>query len=568
MTAGVRRGPLAWRIFTNEHRFGLYFAGAALSNLGNWCQTLAGVLLIYRLTDSVLVVGLASAAQFVWPLLLGPWAGLVADRFDRRRVLYITQSAAAVVSGALAVLTFSGLVTVTTALVAIALLGVAQSFQAPAQIALVPLLVPVEHREVGLSLSSSQFNIARVLGPVLASGLVLVGGVGLPFLVNAVSFLGFVLLLWLLRPARQEIPQSPPRVRETIAVLARERTLLPLFAVGLVLSGTTDMITTLGPALAVELTGSDALTGWLVTAFGVGATIGALWLAPALRRFPRRLFWTLLAQAVGAFAVVLAPVPAVALAGAAVFGAGFLLSSNRTLNAVHGLITPDLIGRVSAVWLMAFLGGRVGYALGAGALADLAGPRVAGLAVAVTLLPALLVVHRLGSRARPTAPDPPAADPEIPTPVSTPTPTTRRSTVSHDEPHQVLQEKSPETSQVPLPTPRRHVWVVNSDLPADVADEFNAWYVNTHIPQILQIPGWVSGERLELSPAQYPKPETDLRRYLSVFEIEGDPEEAFAALRTAGAEGRLDKPPAASVTTTANFVPIAPRATRADTAAG
>lgn len=387
-----------WQVLTNEHRFGIYFVGAALSNIGNWCQSLAGILLVYRLTGSVFLVGVASMCQFVWPIVLGPWAGMVADRFNRRTVLIITQVVAAVVSGVLAVLTFAGVVGVAVALVAIALLGILQSFQAPAQLALVSLLVPSEHRELGLSLSSTQFNLARAVGPVVASGLILVGDLAAPFLFNSVTFLTYVVLLRFTEPMPQEMPRETPRLRHTITAVRSERALLPLFAIGFVVSGSTDSVNTLGPAISVELTGTDEWTGWLVAAFGVGAVVSAFWLVPLVRRVRRRLPWTIGLQALGALLLALAPVPWLALVGCAVFGVGFILSANRALSAVHSLISPELVGRVTAVWLMGFLGGRACYALVGGAVANLTGPRVAALIVVVTILIAAVAAWPLGSR--------------------------------------------------------------------------------------------------------------------------------------------------------------------------
>ena len=380
--------PSVRRLLTNRHRYGVYVLGAGLSNLGTWCQTLAGVLLVYRLTGSTLFVGLASVCQFAWPIVLGPWAGLLADRVERRRLLVVVQLAAAAVSGTLAALTLTGTVRIGHALAAIALLGVLQAFQAPAQVALVPLLASAQERELALSLSSSQFNVARALGPVLASGLVVVGGPGLPFLVNSASFLLYVGLIVATRPAPQPMPTMPPRLRDTLTAVTGHPALLPLFAIGFVTSGSTDVVTTLGPALSVQLTGGDDWTGWLVTAFGGGATVAAIWLVPLLRRVRRRLPWTICVEAVGFVVLALAPNPAAALTGAVLVGVGFLLSVNRSLYAVHTLVAPELVGRVSAVWLMAFLGGRACYALAAGAVAQGWGPRAVLLLVAVTVVAA------------------------------------------------------------------------------------------------------------------------------------------------------------------------------------
>lgn len=109
-------------------------------------------------------------------------------------------------------------------------------------------------------------------------------------------------------------------------------------------------------------------------------------------------------------------------------------------------------------------------------------------------------------------------------------------------------------------TENTHLWLVNNDVPSDVADEYNAWHVDVHIPQILAVPGFVSGRRYRMSPEQSGNKTPELRQYISVFEIEGDPAAAFAELRAAMGDGRLETSPVAgSIATSANFVPLAPK---------
>lgn len=105
-----------------------------------------------------------------------------------------------------------------------------------------------------------------------------------------------------------------------------------------------------------------------------------------------------------------------------------------------------------------------------------------------------------------------------------------------------------------------YLWLVNNDLPAEIADAYNKWYTDVHIPQLLTLPGFVSGQRFEQSSVQNGSKEPELRRYLSVFELEGDAQEAFDALRSAMAEGRIEPAPfPGSVSTSANFIPLGPK---------
>jgi hypothetical protein len=108
--------------------------------------------------------------------------------------------------------------------------------------------------------------------------------------------------------------------------------------------------------------------------------------------------------------------------------------------------------------------------------------------------------------------------------------------------------------------PQRHVWLLTNDVAEELADEYTKWYVEVHIPQVVAVPGFVSGERFETAPTQYTEAPTALRRFASIFEIEGDPAAAFAGLRAARAEGRLDTAPVPTIgTDMVNLVPLAPR---------
>jgi MFS family permease len=402
---------VVWEVLSNENRFGIFFLGAAASNIGTWCQNLATVLLIYRLSDSTFVVSLVSVAQFAAPALLSPLAGTVADRVDRRIILTSTQLSGSVVSCGLAIATMTGHVAVPGVLVAVFLLGLIQSFQSPAQLSLAPLMTCDAHREIGLSLNSSQFNLARAIGPVVANMIVLGWGIGAAFLFNTATFFVYVLALQFLRPRHQEPAQGRPRVRETFALVRSERLLLPLLLVGLVVSGATDLVATLGPALSVRLTGSDSGTGWLITSFGAGAVVTAFLLVPWLRRFPRRLAALVAVQAVGIAVIAVAPVLWICCVGSCLAGGAFLAASNRALSLVQARVPAALLGRAMGLWVIAFIGGRPVFALLEGSVAELAGARLASLAVAGLVLAVATTVRLRGAgwarpREAPRTPDP------------------------------------------------------------------------------------------------------------------------------------------------------------------
>src|SRR4051794_22438879 len=166
--ANVTGPRAAWRVLRSRS-FGPYFVGNAASASGTWFQNLAASILIFQLTHSAFLLGLLNFCQFVPVLLLAPWTGRASDRFDRRRLLLVTQPAAALVSAALAVLAWSGDAHAWTVIVFSALMRILASFSNPAQMALVPSLVDRDDVPQAVALNAMTFNLARAVGPITAA---------------------------------------------------------------------------------------------------------------------------------------------------------------------------------------------------------------------------------------------------------------------------------------------------------------------------------------------------------------------------------------------------------------
>src|SRR5690242_17708444 len=164
----ARTGPRAAAALIASRNFGPYFVGNALSSSGTWFQTLAGALLVYRLTHSAFLLGVLAFGQFVPMLVLAPWAGSVADRFDRQRVVVLAQLSAVGLSAALAGVAWAGGATAAVVIVVGIALGVAAAFTLPASQALVVSLVDEEELSSAIALNSMTYNVARALGPALA----------------------------------------------------------------------------------------------------------------------------------------------------------------------------------------------------------------------------------------------------------------------------------------------------------------------------------------------------------------------------------------------------------------
>lgn len=400
--------PSIRRVLTSR-RFLPFFLGSSLSNIGTWFQNIAAGLLIFQLTGSSLLVGTVHFAQFIGAFALAPWAGAAADRFDRRRLLALTQLLAGLTAGALALVTWLGVVTAPIVVGLSFVLGLALAFMVPALLSLVPLLVEARDLDAAISLNSLTFNLARAVGPLLGALVADQLGYGPAFALNALSFLAFAgALAVLVRPFAQErVPGgSRSRLRHAIADVWREPVWVALLVVVAAISFTADPILTLAPELARDVFGgTDLDAGLLVGAFGTGATVTALTLTGWLRARRNALPGALLVQAAGMLVVAGSPRLGPALGGMLVSGAGYLAAVTRATTRLQSEVPDVLLGRVMALWSLCFVGSRPFAALLDGAVAELAGARVAAAAMAVpTIVVALWCVRVLAPPADDRAP--------------------------------------------------------------------------------------------------------------------------------------------------------------------
>src|SRR4051812_48682022 len=191
----------------HSRNFRLFFGGQLISQVGNWLTLVAQTLLVYHLTHSGVALGALAAAQFGPVLLIGPWAGLIADRSDKRKLLLTVQSIAMAQSFVLAALAFSGNPPV-LAIYAVALIGgITIAFDNPARRAFVVEMVPEEDINNAVSLNSALMTSSRVIGPAIAGLLVATVGFGWCFLLDGVSYLAVLAGLWMMRT--EELHRGP-----------------------------------------------------------------------------------------------------------------------------------------------------------------------------------------------------------------------------------------------------------------------------------------------------------------------------------------------------------------------
>ena len=206
------------------HRnFGPYFVGNAASASGTWFQNLAASLYVFEHTHSPFLLGVLQFGNFIPVLLLSPWGGSAADRFDRRKLVVLTQVLATIVSGSLALVTWAGHASVALVMGCAVLLGIISAFSAPAGMALPSDLVPREDIQSAVALNSMTYNLARAIGPALAGLCVARLGYAPSFAINAGSYLALVVGLLVVTPrARELASRGQARLRESLRI-AREQ---------------------------------------------------------------------------------------------------------------------------------------------------------------------------------------------------------------------------------------------------------------------------------------------------------------------------------------------------------
>ena len=372
-----------WRLFA-DRAFGPYFAGSLASNIGTWCHDIAAVVFVFQLTGLSSMVALVSVAGFGVSIVLAPVGGQLADRFDRRKLLLVIAAVMSVAATVLAVTVLAGAEDVVLLLAVTFVLGVGRALSTPTMQAFLPALVPPADLAQASAFQSLTFNLARGIGPALGAGLVALGGPGLAFSANAVSFLAFSVVLLVIRAEGRPRRSGQGGFLGGVRHVIRNPGLIGLLLLALVVGMATDPAITLGPSLTDRLgLGSDN-AGLLVTAFGMGSLL----MAPFVGRLRRRLGpgWTCVAGlalvVAGFVGVALAPVAGVALAVIVVSGMGYLAASSDVSTSLLELLDDGLRGRVMALWTMGFIGGRPVAALIDGAVADRSDPQLAFLVMA------------------------------------------------------------------------------------------------------------------------------------------------------------------------------------------
>src|SRR5215469_18922194 len=220
-TAETVRQPGGAFAALTSRGFRIYLSGQSLANTGSWMQRVAQDWLIFGLTRSSAAVGVTMALQFLPMLLLGLHAGAVADRLPKKRILLTTQLLNSAATLVLAAITISGAVRPADVYAFALLAGVIFAYDAPARQAFVTEVVPPARLRAAVSLNAAVFQATRLLGPAIASALIVSVGTGWVFALNAVCYLGPTVGLLLLRTSDVRPATAPTRGKGTIRTAAR-----------------------------------------------------------------------------------------------------------------------------------------------------------------------------------------------------------------------------------------------------------------------------------------------------------------------------------------------------------
>jgi MFS family permease len=386
----------------------LYFYGQIVSLIGTWMQSVGQAWLVLRITGSGVALGVTMALQFLPVLLLGAWGGVIADRFDKRRVLVWTQSLSAVLALVLGILTITGTVELWMVYALALALGLVTVADNPSRQTFVMEMVGKDHVTNAVSLNSVTFTGARIVGPAIAAALIATGGLGLCFLINAASYIAVIAGLLLMR--KDELLPQPRaarargQIREGFRYAWSHPLLRRLLLLAAVIYTFSFNFSVIMPLLAERsFSGGAGTYGLLLSVTGVGSLLGGLAMAGHSKASERLIVAAALAT--GLLEGLAAVVPQLWMEVVVLIPLGFVLMVLMAgANSAIQLASDGAFrGRVMALYAMVFLGSTpIGGPL-AGWAAEHLGPRAAlGIGGAFAAIASLVAMWAMGIRHRGT----------------------------------------------------------------------------------------------------------------------------------------------------------------------
>jgi MFS family permease len=339
----------------------LYFTGQAISLCGTWMQTIGQDWLVLKLTNSGTQLGIVSAFQFLPILLLAPFGGVLADRFNKRKILYFTQSLAGVLALVLGTLVVTNNIHIWMIYILALGLGVVNALNSPTQQTFVSEMVGNEYLSNAITLNSTEVNLARAVGPALAGVIIALFGLGFCFLFNGFSYIAVIVVLSMMKKEELKPLKRAARAKGQLRDgfrYVRNSPILLYTLIMMAIIGTLSYEFSISLPLLAQFTfhGGAGTYAALVAATGAGSVAGGLFIASRRRVTPKMLVLfaflfgvafsvvSFMPNAISAFFILL-------LVGAA--SMNFLSLGNTILQLET---VPEMRGRVMSLWAIAFLG--------------------------------------------------------------------------------------------------------------------------------------------------------------------------------------------------------------------
>ena len=339
----------------------LFFWGQLVSVSGTWMQTVAQAFLVLQLTGSGTDLGLATGARFVPVFLFGPWGGLVADRLDKRRVLYATQALSGLLALTLGVLVGTHAIRMWMVYVLALALGFVNVFDNPARQSLISELVPRPLLRNAVTLNSVTVNMARIFGAAIGGGIAAALGLALCFDVNAASFAAVIISLAFMSAAQmvagKREPREPGQIRAGLAYVRTEPELfVPLLMVAVIGALAWEFPISLPLVARSVFHGGAGTYGAMTAAMGAGAVVGGLITASRKQLRRRGLSIAAIGWGIAITAAAVAPGMLVEYITLVFVGYGSISFNSLAKTALQLSATAGMRGRVMSLWGVAWLG--------------------------------------------------------------------------------------------------------------------------------------------------------------------------------------------------------------------
>jgi MFS family permease len=375
-----------------EPAFRAYMSANAISVIGTWMQRTAVGWYAWELTASPFWLGMVAFADLFPAVLVGPFAGVLADRHDRRRIMLWTQGSLALATFVTAMLIHAGQIGILGLVLLVGIMGALIGINQPARLALVPGLVTRENLPTAIALNSVVFNGARFVGPALAGVAIVTGGVPAALVINGLSYVPLLFVLPRLALVEAVTPGARQgagaALKEGFLYIAKNPLLGPLFAFFIALSLSVRPLGDLLPGFAEGVFGAGVEgLATLSAAMGLGAVLGGLWVARAggdfdVARTLRLQLWVTATAA----AFALSPSFWLGIPAIAAFGFVLVACGVGMHTAIQMGVEPALRGRVMSFFGLVFRSVPALGALATGALAEAVGLRAALLVASVVFL--------------------------------------------------------------------------------------------------------------------------------------------------------------------------------------